>query len=151
MYPPTASTTEESVSVSAEASTKPTRTEPSTGTGPTTDHATGIAATNTKPTPLWMESRPAIVFQNSPSEGPGTTWFVPSRKSLIHGPTQGADGHLWMDGSNVTCYEKKGVEIRQVSIRVAQVPQLLYQYHTEADLSVGRTRRLPWRSSLSPS
>jgi hypothetical protein len=129
LYPPAASTTGDSVSVSAEGSTEPTRTEP-------TVEATRIEG-NTQSTPLWMESRPAIVFQNYLSEGPGTTSFVPSRRSQIYGPTLGADGHLWMDGTSITKYEK-GVEInRRASVRVVQVPQLLY--HSEADLAAGQT------------
>lgn len=54
-------------------------------------------------------------FRNSPHEpllplagGAGTTWFLPSRDSLVYGPVLGPDGHLWMDGHNVFYYEVGG-------------------------------------------
>ncbi|XP_002463223.2 uncharacterized protein LOC8063505 [Sorghum bicolor] len=124
LFPPAASTTGDSVSVSAEGSTEPTRTE-----------ATRIEGSTRSTTPLWMESRPAIVFQNYLSEGPVTSSFVSSRRSQIYGPTMDADGHLWMDGTSITKYGK-AIEInRRASVRVVQVPQLLYQ--SEADVAAG--------------
>jgi hypothetical protein len=72
-----------------------------------------------------MQYSPVILLQNPLTErhpaAPGTTRFLPSRKSQIHGPTLGADGHLWMDGCNVTQYDR-GMHIEEASIRVVPVP-----------------------------
>ncbi|KAL6841725.1 hypothetical protein ACP4OV_028237 [Aristida adscensionis] len=74
---------------------------------------------------LWMvESRPSFLFLNSPDEAPmapivsGTTQFSPSRRSLLHGPMLGADGHLWMDGVNFT-YHERAMQIDDACIRYA--------------------------------
>uniref|UniRef100_A0A0A8ZEJ9 Uncharacterized protein n=1 Tax=Arundo donax TaxID=35708 RepID=A0A0A8ZEJ9_ARUDO len=117
VYPPPVSTPEGTDATSGdEASTQGTA-EPRTG------------ATSTEATVVELvESRPVIVFLNSPDQGPmtplrpppGTTRFAPSLRSRFHGPTMGADGHLWMDGLIFTYYEK-GMRFDRASIRVVQV------------------------------
>ena len=53
------------------------------------------------------------------------TQFAPSADSLVHGPTLGGGGYLWMHGSMVTYYHAEagkpsGSEFNNVSIRVKQ-------------------------------
>ncbi|CAM0906865.1 unnamed protein product [Alopecurus aequalis] len=50
---------------------------------------------------------------------PGTKRFVASRDSLVHGPTMGSDGHMWMHGTLITSHVC-GMNIRHASVRVRQ-------------------------------
>ncbi|CAM0906864.1 unnamed protein product [Alopecurus aequalis] len=51
---------------------------------------------------------------------PGTKRFVASEDSLVHGPTMGSDGHLWMHGTLITSHVC-GIDFRQsASVRVRQ-------------------------------
>ncbi|XP_035819561.1 uncharacterized protein [Zea mays] len=97
----------------------------------TTEAATSIGQSMM---PLWMESRPATVFQNYLGDG---SRFVPSRRSQIYGPTLGADGRLWMEGFNIVQCGNYAQSV-PTAIPVAQVPQLRYQ--SEDELAARRTR-----------
>jgi hypothetical protein len=53
------------------------------------------------------------------TDPPGTKDFMPSMDSLVHGPTRGSDGHLWMHG-DLTTSSVWGIGLYSVSVRVRQ-------------------------------
>uniref|UniRef100_K3Y259 Uncharacterized protein n=1 Tax=Setaria italica TaxID=4555 RepID=K3Y259_SETIT len=74
------------------------------------------------PPPPEPEPKPWIEFLDCPSAeaacGTGTKQFDPSCESLVHGPTRGADGSLWMYG-DITSADGRDVQMG-ASIRVRQ-------------------------------
>ncbi|CAL5051562.1 unnamed protein product [Urochloa decumbens] len=78
-----------------------------------------------EPEPVpWIEFRePSVEAYRASGSGrlpPGTRRFHPSCESLVHGPTRGADGSLWMYG-DFTVVDKHGMEIgheKGTSVRV---------------------------------
>jgi hypothetical protein len=69
--------------------------------------------------PMIQYDDPALPLVVSVVAPPGEKRFSPSEDSLVHGPTTGSDGHLWMHGTLVTSYET-GIDIDSVSVRVTQ-------------------------------
>nr|CAB3469865.1 unnamed protein product [Digitaria exilis] len=68
----------------------------------------------------WFAFRDPWAEANGPVLPPGTRRFHPSFESLVHGPTQGADGSLWMHGE-IAIIDKRGREVgveHDASLRV---------------------------------
>jgi hypothetical protein len=70
--------------------------------------------------PFPPHDEPALIPIGEGKNNPGTTWFLPSKDSLLHGPVLGADDHLWIDGHNVICYEESIRRIDPSWIRVTR-------------------------------